>query len=95
MKLKEYFDVEMRTAVINIIAGAIAGYASFVINQPLAAAFIAVVAVALLSLILNKAIGVKKGTKWWISNGVMIFLLAWFVVWTVFYDMRLLATLPR
>ena len=95
MKFKEYFDVEMRTAVINIIAGTIVGYASFVIDQPLTAAFIAIIAVALLSLILNKAIGVKKGTKWWISNGVMIFLLTWFIVWTVFYDIRLISTLPR
>ena len=95
MKFKEYFDVEMRTAVINVVAGAIVGYMSFVINQPLTALFIAVIAVVLLSLILGKAFGVKKGTKWWISNGVIIFLLTWFVVWIVFYDMRLVSTLPR
>ncbi len=93
MRLKEYFDVELRTAVINLVAGAAVGYASFVINQPLMAVLMAVVSVALLSLLLNKF--VKKGTKWWISNGAIIFLLAWFVTWTVFYDMRLLTTLPR
>ena len=95
MKFKEYFDVELRTAVINVIAGAVVGYISFVVNQPLTAFFIAIIFVALLSLILGKAFGVKKGAKWWVSNGVIIFLLTWFVVWTIFYDIRLFSTLPR
>ena len=95
MKLKEYFDVELRTAVINVVAGAATGYVSFVIDRPLMAAFMAVVAVALLSLLLSNIAKEKKSKKWWISNGVLIFLLTWFVVWTVFYDIRLLSTLPR
>ena len=93
MNFREYFDVELRTAVINIIAGAAAGYASFVIDQALLAIFIAIVSVALLSLILGKLFGVKKGAKWWISNGVIIFLFTWFIVWTIFYDIRLFTTL--
>ena len=95
MKFREYFDVELRTAVINIVAGGLMGYVSFVIDRPLMAAFMAVVAVALLSLLLNNITKEKKSKKWWISNGVLIFLLTWFVVWTVFYDIRLLSTLPR
>lgn len=95
MKLKEYFDVELRTAVINMIAGAVLGYVSFLIDRPLTAAFLAIVAAALLSLLLNNIAKTKKGTKWWISNGVLIFLLTWFIVWTVFYDIRLISTLPR
>ncbi len=95
MGLKEYFDVELRTVIINVAAGAAAGYASFLVNQPLTAFFIALISVALLSLVLGKIFGIKKGAKWWISNGVIIFILTWFIVWTVFYDIRLFSTLPR
>ncbi len=95
MNIKEYFDIDMRIAMLNVVAGAAAGYVSFVINEPLASFFVAVVAAALLSLSLNNVLKLKKDTKWWISNGLLIFILVWFVSWTLFYDMRLLATLPR
>ena len=95
MNIREYFDIDMRIAVLNVVAGAVVGYVSFVINEPLASFFVAVVAAALLSLSLNNLLKLNKDTKWWISNGLLIFIMVWFVSWTLFYDMRLFATLPR
>ena len=29
----------------------------------------------------------KKGIKWWLSNGMIIYLFIWLIAWTIFYNM--------
>ena len=94
MNIKEYFDIEMKTAAINIVAGVAIGYASFALERPMYAVVMAIAAVVALTLVLGKAFSLQKDKKWWISNGIVLFLFAWFITWTIFYDIRLIATLP-
>ncbi len=31
----------------------------------------------------------KKGIKWWLSNGMIVYLFIWLITWTVFYNMAM------
>ena len=31
----------------------------------------------------------KKGIKWWLSNGIIIYLFIWLIAWSVFYNMAM------
>ncbi|MFH0832731.1 MAG: hypothetical protein V1900_03375 [Candidatus Aenigmatarchaeota archaeon] len=94
MKIREYFDLEMKSTVIHAVVGCIAGYISFLINQPnigLIAAMALLIATTLSTKTLFK---IKKELKWWFGNGIVVYLFLWIIVWTIFYTIRLRATLP-
>lgn len=69
---------------LHTIVGVIAGYVSIVLPQlyaiPLGIALLVVVGT--ISMIVSH----KKETKWWLVNGIWIYLLVWLVAWTFFLN---------
>jgi len=90
MRIREYFDLELRTTLASTLAGAVAGYASFLINQPKLNVALAIAVLAATALALKKTWAIKKERKWWISNAVFAFLLSWLIVWTIFYNTKII-----
>lgn len=85
MNIKEYFSADLRTTLIYAVLGVIAGYLSFVLNSP-KLALVSVSLVLALSTITMKYILKVSSYRWFLSNGVAMFVFTWFVVWTVFYN---------
>ncbi len=88
-RVKNYFDLELRTTLVNAAIGGIAGYISFLINEPLTNLVLALVVLTATCFILKKIWEIKKERKWWISNAIVIFLFVWLVVWTIFYNTKI------
>lgn len=84
-KIKSYFDLELKTATAYTIAGALAGYASFLARNPIAGLMVALLIFAAASMAAKIAWKIKKPAKSWVSNG-LFFLLIWFLAYTVFYN---------
>ena len=90
MNIKTYFDMELRTTVVYAIAAIVMGYVSFSINHTAYATLAAVVVLGLLTLALRAVFKIKEGAKWWLGNGVIVYLFLWLIIWTIFYNTSLL-----
>lgn len=86
MKFKEYFDMEIKAVLLFFAAGIIVGYVSFLLNNTLASTALAVICAVVLTYVVNRRSKEKKDAKWWIGNGIFVFLVSWFVFWTIFYN---------
>ena len=86
-KLKKYFDLDLRTVLLNTVVGAIIGYVSFIINVPLANLALAIIAMAIINYIAKKMWKITNDKKWWFGNAVVFFFFVWFIVWTIFYTL--------
>ena len=86
MSLKTYFDMDLRTTVTYTVAAIIMGYVSFTINNTAYATLAALVALAAITLALRVLWKIKEGAKWWLGNGVIVYLFLWLIVWTIFYN---------
>ncbi len=85
MRLKDYFDKGLASTLLYAALGAATGYASFLMNNPKTAFVSAIVVLALSAVALKTLLRVNY--KWLVSNGIMMFVFAWFIAWTVFYNM--------
>ena len=90
MNLKEYFDIELITAIITVVIAAAAGYISFIINEPLSSFGFAVVLLAIYAFLFKTIMKIQKERKWWVSNCIVVFLFVWLIIWTIFYNLRLM-----
>lgn len=72
-------------AVLAIIVGWLSVYISAVAGS-LITIVVAIVIVILFGYVLERFIG-KKGLKWWMGNGIFIYILLWFVTWAYFLNM--------
>lgn len=86
MNLKSYFDAELRTTLIHTAVAAVMGYVSLLINHTAFATLAAVAVLAVLTLALRAAWKIKEDKKWWLGNGVIVYIFVWLVVWTIFYN---------
>ena len=91
MNLKEYFDIEMKSTVIYAVIGIIVGYISFIVGNSLMALALSMIVLILTYVVLNRK--VKKGVKWWIGNGIIVYIFIWILVWSIFYTMNFYSTL--
>ena len=91
MGLKEYFDPELKATIAFSIIGIIVGYASFLIRNSLMALVVAIIVMGGTYFVLNSKM--KKDTKWWIGNGVVVYIFLWILVWSIFYTMNFYSTL--
>ena len=89
MNLKEYFNPELRSTILHALVGAIIGYISFLINEPLINLGIAIIVIAVLYFLTKTVWKIQEKFKWWIGNGIIVFLLIWFAVWIIFYNLNL------
>ena len=86
LNLKEYFDSELKSTLLHTIAGFIAGYVSFNFINPVFAVFIMLVGLGLTYILVKFLLKINKDKKWWLGNGIFIYIFTWFVVWTIFYN---------
>lgn len=84
-KIKKYFDLELKTAIIYTIAGIAAGYISFQLRLPIIGLMSALPIFALVTFAIKSIWKIDKPLKDWVGN-LLFFLLIWFVVYTVFYN---------
>lgn len=81
-----YFDLELKTALLFTIAGAIVGYISFLVNNSLYALAVAIVVYIVIQTSVKNFIKIKKDRKWWAGNAAILYILIWFVVWTLLFN---------
>ena len=91
MGFKEYFDPELKATIAFSIIGIIVGYVSFIIRNSMISLAVAIAVMAASYFVLNSKI--KKDTKWWLSNGVVVYVFLWILVWSIFYTMNFYSTL--
>ncbi|HDD46012.1 MAG TPA: hypothetical protein ENG42_00920 [Candidatus Aenigmarchaeota archaeon] len=78
---------EKASIVMHTIAGIAMGYASiFVGNNRLAVCY-GIALLFIVGYILQATIG-RKGLNWWVSNGMLAYLLIWFASWIFFYNIK-------
>lgn len=88
-KVKNYFDRELLSTLTYAIIAVIAGYLSFLLNQPKTAFVVMVVFLAISTLFICFILRIKEKYGWYMKNGAIVFLFVWFVVWTLFYNMNI------
>ena len=87
-----YLSLQRKAVAIYSIVGALIGYVSFTLNQPLQSLGLAIAVFALLTIALGKLwkpeekLGEKR--KWWGTSAVAYFGL-WLVIWTIFFNITL------
>lgn len=86
MNLRSYFDAELRTTAVYAVVAVIMGYVSMTISSTALAAVAAIIVLIALTFILRAAFRIKEGAKWWLGNGVIVYLFLWVIVWTIFYN---------
>jgi len=71
------------------IVGIVAGYISFLINRPLISFMLMLVIGYFTMLCIKKAAKIERELKWWLGNGIVVYIFLWLIVWTIFYNIRL------
>ncbi len=86
-------DEMMAANAAFAIVGALLGYSSYVLSKSYgiheANFLILLVAIFIAKIILEKALKISQKWKWWLSNGAVICILMWLVVWTVLFNVGL------
>ena len=86
MNLKAYFDMELRTTSVYAAAAVIMGYLSLLISHTAYATLAGLIVLAALTFAMRAAFKIKEGAKWWLGNGVIVYVFLWMIVWTIFYN---------
>ena len=86
MGLKSYFDKDLRTVVVYTIVSILMGYVSFYINHTAYATIAAFVVLIIVTFVMKVAFKISEDIKWWLGNGVIVYILLWLIVWTIFYN---------
>ncbi|MEM7819747.1 MAG: hypothetical protein QXD48_02880 [Candidatus Aenigmatarchaeota archaeon] len=89
MKLIEYFDLEIISSIIHVIAGIISGYISFLINNSIISFFTMIIILIITIFFVKIAFKVQKDKKWWLGNGIILYLFIWFITWTILYNIAI------
>ena len=88
-KVKNYFDKELLSTLAYAIIAVIAGYLSFLLNQPKTALVVVPVFLAISTIFIRFILGIKEKYNWYMKNGAIVFLFVWFIVWTLFYNLNM------
>ena len=71
---------------IHTVAGVVAGYLSLFFEHALYSLGLAIF-ILLVTGYATEFLLKKKGIKWWMSNGGVIYILVWLVTWIYFFNM--------
>ena len=83
---------QRKVTFIFTIIGAVIGFISFLVNQPITALVVAVVLYAVFHFAVKKFLKIKYSGKFWIGNGILVYFLMWLIVWTIFYNLQLMSS---
>lgn len=86
LKIKNYFDMELKTVLVYTVLGVISGYISFLFKKPLVALVFALIVLVISSFALKNQWKMKHEIKWWLGNAGVVFLMTWFITYTIFYN---------
>lgn len=86
MNIKSYFDIELRTTAVHTVIAIIMGYVSLAINNTAYATVASIIVLVIATFAMRTAFKIKEGAKWWLGNGVIVYLFVWLIVWTIFYN---------
>ncbi|MBI4896111.1 MAG: hypothetical protein HY832_01020 [Candidatus Aenigmarchaeota archaeon] len=81
------FNEEMKASIIFSVLGIIAGTVSFAANQTVIALVIAVVGALVARFVVETILKTKHDLKWYLGNGVVVYLFFWLITWTIFYNL--------
>ncbi len=77
------------SVAIHVVAGLFAGWLAFLVGGMFGdvVAVGAGLAVLMLTGYLTEIVVKKKGVKWWLSNGGILFLFFWLISWVFFLNL--------
>ncbi|MEE9323564.1 MAG: hypothetical protein V3U72_03385 [Candidatus Aenigmarchaeota archaeon] len=71
---------------IHIVMGIVAGQLSMFLGRALYSLGLAIL-ILIITGYATQFILKKKGIKWWLANGGVLYILVWLVSWTFFFNM--------
>jgi hypothetical protein len=86
--MKELSELnESRISIgIHSAVGVVAGYASVLFDNALYALGLAILILIITGYAVEFILK-KKGIKWWMSNGGLVYILIWIVIWVFFFNL--------
>jgi F0F1-type ATP synthase assembly protein I len=75
---------------VHTIAGIIAGYVSYLLNNMFnnkLYVFGVMILILLITGYLTEFALKKKGIKWWLSNGAILYIFVWLISWIFLFNM--------
>lgn len=72
---------------LHTVAGIIVGYLSLLVGVTINAFGLAVIVLIALIFSLKKALKIDKDKKWWLGNGIVVYIFIWFVSWILFFNL--------
>jgi len=70
---------------IHIVTGIVAGYVSLLVGTTLYALGAAALMLIATGYAVQPVVG-KRGRKWWMSHGGIIYILVWIIAWIFFFN---------
>lgn len=87
MSLGEIAKSNIVFGIAGILLGASAMSVSNAIGSPIYNLVILIVVIFALKIFLERFAGIKQPKGWWFSNGVMLCIFLWIVIWTILFNM--------
>ncbi len=86
--MKEFSELNVSriSLGIHVVMGAVAGYLSMFMGMALYSLGLAIL-ILIITGYSTELILKKKGIKWWMSNGGVLYILVWLVAWIFFFNM--------
>lgn len=86
--MKEFSELNVSriSLGVHIVMGAVAGYLSMFMEGALYSLGLAIL-ILIITGYSTELILKKKGIKWWMSNGGVLYILVWLVAWIFFFNM--------
>ena len=75
------------SVILHTVIGIAVGYLSLLVGGFVNALGLAVVVLIVLAFSLKKVLKISKDKKWWIGNGIVVYIFIWFVSWVLFFNL--------
>jgi hypothetical protein len=93
---KAWLSIQRKAVALYCVIGAVIGYVSYVLNQPLQAFAAAIVVCFVLHFAAKKALNPDKKLgekrKWW-GSPIIVYFGMWLVIWTILYNIYIVKAL--
>lgn len=89
MGIKSYFEKDVVTTLLFAALGVVVGYASFLISTNAGALVLMLLVAVMTVVVLKKAAKMSEDFRWWLGNGLAVYVLLWLITWAIFYNIGL------